>query len=568
MSAPLLEMEGIEKSLPGVRAIRQGRFELRAGEIHALMGENGAGKSTLIKVLGGAHQPEAGSIRIDGVTVRIPSPHETRRLGVAVIYQEFNLVPALTVRENLFLGRERARGGFIAAGEERKLARGLFERLGFPLDLDALCRDLPIAQQQAVEIAKALLEKARILVMDEPTAALSSHEVEKLFQVVRDLRTQGIGIIYVSHRLDEIFALCDRVTVMRDGGHIATAPVSELSRQRLIELMVGRKLEAEFPKRVAKIGPPSLEARGLCRGRAVRDVSLSIRSGEVIGLTGLVGAGRTELARLLFGADRAEAGTIFLRGQQPWPQWRERTGLRNLFTVAQTFLSAVTQAFQPADRPDSPRKIAQSPRTADKNVGDTADSKVCDTGRSAEFIPLLPRALRSPRDAIRSGICLLTEDRKQQGLVLGLPVRENFALPNLPFFSRLGFMRRRSEREACRGFIQRLRIKVSHPEQLARNLSGGNQQKVVLAKWLQANSEVVIFDEPTRGIDVGAKFEIYQLINDLAAAGKAILMISSELPEILGMSDRILVMRAGSISGEINDVLTATQEQIMDLAAL
>ncbi len=494
MNTPLLEMEGIEKSFPGVRAIRQGRFELRAGEIHALMGENGAGKSTLIKILAGAHQPDAGALRLDGAPVRIPTPHEARRLGVAVIYQEFNLVPALTVRENLFLGRERARGGFIAVSEERKVAGELFERLGFPLELDALCRDLPIAQQQAVEIAKALLEKARILVMDEPTAALSSREVEKLFQVVRDLRGQGIGIIYVSHRLDEIFALCDRVTVMRDGEHIATTPVSELSRQRLIELMVGRKLEAEFPKRAAKIGPPSLEARGLCRGHAVQDVSLSIRSGEVLGLTGLVGAGRTELARLLFGADRAEAGTISLQGRQP--------------------------------------------------------------------------ALRSPRDAIRSGICLLTEDRKQQGLVLGLPVRENFALPNLPFFSRLGFMRRRREREACNGFVRQLRIKVSHPEQLARNLSGGNQQKVVLAKWLQANSAVVIFDEPTRGIDVGAKFEIYQLINDLAAAGKAILMISSELPEILGMSDRILVMRSGRISGEIKDVAGATQEQIMALAVL
>ena len=489
----LLQMEGIDKSFPGVRALRGAGFELRAGEIHALAGENGAGKSTLIKILAGAQPPDAGAIRIGGQLVRIGSPQQARRLGVAVIYQELNLVPALTVRENLFLGRERARGGWIAAGAERREAGELFERLGFALDPEQPCRELSVAQQQVAEIARALSENARILVMDEPTAALSGHEVEKLFRLVRDLRDRGIGIIYVSHRLDEIFALCDRVTVMRDGEHIATQPISTLTRERLIELMVGRKLEAEFPKRTPEYGANRLVVSGLCRGRAVRDVSLTIRAGEVLGLTGLIGAGRTELARLLFGADRAEASSISIDGRQ----------LR----------------------------------------------------------------LRSPRDGIRAGICLLTEDRKQQGLVLGLAVRENFGLPNLPAFSRLGFMRGRAEQEACDGFIRRLRIKVSHPDQLARNLSGGNQQKVVLAKWLQANSAVVIFDEPTRGIDVGAKFEIYQLIHELAAAGKAILMISSELPEVLGMSDRIVVMRGGCISGEITNVPAATPEQIMALAA-
>ncbi len=485
-------MEGIEKSFPGVRAIRHGRLELRAGEVHALMGENGAGKSTLIKILAGAQPPDAGTISIDGQPVRLNSPQDARRHGVAVIYQEFNLVPTLTVRENLFLGRELARGGFVSVAAERKAARELFERLGFPLDPETPARELAVAQQQVVEIAKALLQKARILVMDEPTAALSSREVEKLFAIVRELRAQGIGILYVSHRLDEIFALCDRVTVMRNGAHIATRPVGELTRERLIELMVGRKLEAEFPPRTTKPGEPSLVVQNLCRGQVVQDVSFSIRRGEVLGLTGLIGAGRTEVARLLFGADRAEGGTVSLHGKK--------------------------------------------------------------------------LTLSSPRAAIRHGICLLTEDRKHQGLVLGLSVADNFALPNLRSLSRFGFMRARMERHACAGFIRNLKIKVPHPEQLARNLSGGNQQKVVLAKWLQANSDVIIFDEPTRGVDVGAKFEIYQLINELAAAGKCILMISSELPEVLGMSDRILVMRGGCITAEITDVPAATQEQIMALA--
>jgi ABC-type sugar transport system ATPase subunit len=316
--------------------------------------------------------------------------------------------------------------------------------------------------------------------------------VDKLLAIVRVLRDKGLGIIYVSHRLDEVFAVCDRATVMRDGEHIATEPVASLTRERLIELMVGRKLEAEFPRRAPNIGPERLVVSGLSRGKTVRDVTFSMRRGEVLGLTGLVGAGRTEVARLLFGADRADAGRITLDGCE----------LR----------------------------------------------------------------IRSPRDAIRAGICLLTEDRKQHGLVLGLPVRENFSLPNLSRFSRAGFVGKVSERAAFAGFVESMRIKISHQEQITRNLSGGNQQKVVLAKWLQTNSEIVLIDEPTRGIDVGAKFEIYQLINQLAASGKSVLMISSELPEALGMCDRILVMREGRIAGEITDVANSTQRQILRLA--
>jgi ABC-type sugar transport system ATPase subunit len=493
VTAPLLQMEGIRKAFPGVLALRDARLELRRGEVHALLGENGAGKSTLVRILSGAHRADAGTIRLDGRPVHIASPLHARRLGIAVMYQEFNLVPAMTVRENLFLGRETTRGSFCSPAAERRQAEGLFQRINARLHPEALCRDLTVAQQQCVEIAKALSQQARIIAMDEPSAALSEAEVERLFATIRELTAQGIGIIYISHRLGEVLRIADRATVMRDGQTIATEPVPALTRRRIIEMMVGRTLDQEYPKQAAAVGAVRLEVRGLRRGRAVKGVSFSVRRGEVLGLTGLVGAGRTELVRLVFGADRADAGEVRLDGQ----------ALR----------------------------------------------------------------IRSPRDAIRAGICLLTEDRKAQGLVLGLPVRENFALPNLSRLSRLGFIRAAAERTAFARRVEELSIRIPHQEQLARNLSGGNQQKVVLAKWLEANSEVVLFDEPTRGIDVGAKYGIYLLINRLAAAGKAIVMISSELPEVLGMSDRILVMHEGRVSGEVTDVKHATQEQVMALAA-
>jgi ABC-type sugar transport system ATPase subunit len=486
----LLEMEGIIKRFPGVLALDGVRFDLRRGEVHALLGENGAGKSTLIRVLAGAHRADAGTIRIDGQPVRITSPREAERAGVSVIYQEFNLVPTLTARENLFLGRERR--AIVSAAREHREAREIFDRLGARIDPEALVSELTVAQQQSVEIAKAISRRARILVMDEPTAALTAQESESLFKLIGELRAAGLGIVYVSHRLDEVFRLADRMTVMRDGRHIATRPAAELTRQTLIELMVGRKLENEFPKQRAEHGLVRLAVHELRRGQAVKGVSLSIRSGEVLGLTGLVGAGRTELARLIFGADRPDGGQIFIDGK--------------------------------------------------------------------------PVMIRSPQDAIRHGICLITEDRKAQGLVLGHSVRENFGLPNLRKFSRLGFVSAAQETKALASFAPTLRIKVPHHEELARNLSGGNQQKVVLAKWLEADSNVILFDEPTRGIDVGAKHEIYLLINQLAAAGKAVLMISSELPEVLGMSDRILVMHEGRITGEIIDVARASQEQLLALA--
>jgi ABC-type sugar transport system ATPase subunit len=419
-------------------------------------------------------------------------PLDARRAGIAVIYQEFNLVSSLTAGENIFLGQEPARAGFIHRRQERRQAAELFARVGVPIDPDAPCRELTVAQQQVVEIARALALDARIVVMDEPSATLTPREVERLFGIIRDLQTRGIGIIYVSHRLEEIFSIADRVLVLRDGAVAGCRPVGELTREELIRLMVGRTLEEEFPRRHIALGEPRLVVRGLTRGAKVRNVSFAVRRGEVLGLTGLVGAGRTETARLIFGADRREAGVIELDGRE--------------------------------------------------------------------------LDIRSPRDAIRAGIALLTEDRKAQGLVLNQSVRENFALPNLGRLSALGFVRRRAEQAALARRTRELRIRLAGPEQPARNLSGGNQQKVVLAKWLERNCEVLLFDEPTRGIDVGAKVEIYHLINDLAAAGKAIVFISSELPEVLGMCDRILVMHEGRITGEIAEVAGATQEQILRLA--
>ncbi|MEK9986076.1 MAG: sugar ABC transporter ATP-binding protein, partial [Opitutae bacterium] len=393
---------------------------------------------------------------------------------------------------NIFLGQEPSIIGILPAKKERSRARELFRQLGVDIDPETLCRDLTVAQQQIVEIAKALATNARILVMDEPSAALSQNEIEGLFTVIRGLKEKGIGIIYISHRLDEIDTICDRATVLRDGEYIGTSKVGELSREELIQQMVGRSIEQEFPKERAEIGSTLLLAKNLYRGKKVRDVSIEIKSGEILGLTGLVGSGRTETARILFGADMAESGSVYLDGQ--------------------------------------------------------------------------PIDLHTPRDAISAGICLLTEDRKSQGLILPQSIRENFGLPNLARYSSRGWINQETERNAFNRHAGKLLIKMTGPEQPASNLSGGNQQKVVLAKWLERDARVLLFDEPTRGIDVGAKYEIYQLLNRLAAQGKGILMISSELPEVLGMSDRVIVMHEGRIKGEITDVGNSTQEDILRLA--
>lgn len=499
---PRLQVRGISKSFPGVQALTDVNLDVSAGDVLALLGENGAGKSTLIKILGGAQHADSGTIEIDGHPAVIGSPQDSQRAGIGIIYQEFNLVPALSVRENIFLGQEPGRVSFIPARKEYQQAEELFSRIGVSLDPDALVRDLTVAQQQIVEIAKALSLNSRIIVMDEPSAALSPREVKGLFRIVEELKSQGIGVVYVSHRLDEIFEICNRVTVLRDGVYIDSRPIEELDRDTLIELMVGRRLENEFPARPALRNAsapeaddsrqPGLDIRQLSGGPKVQDVSFTARRGEIVALTGLVGSGRTETARLIFGADRRQTGSIRLDGVE--------------------------------------------------------------------------LTINSPRDAIAAGICLLTEDRKSQGLVLNRSVLENFGLPNLSTFCRGGLIQRKRERNAFERYVEQLQIRISGPDQPAGNLSGGNQQKVVLAKWLERNAEVIIFDEPTRGIDVGAKYEIYVLMHRLLEQGKAIVMISSELPEVLGMADRIIVLHEGRVTGEITDVKSASQESIMDLA--
>lgn len=493
IAPPALEMRRITKTYPGVRALSDVDFEARSGEVHALVGENGAGKSTLIKILAGAQPKDSGEIYIDGRPVHIDTPQQAMDLGISVIYQEFNLVPYLNVAENIFLGREprAALPGFVDFGTMYREAQKIIDRLGVRLNVHTPVYRLSVAQQQMVEIGKATSRKSRIIVMDEPSATLTEHELQNLFSLIRQLRAEGVAIIYISHRLEEIFQVCDRVTVLRDGHRIATADIGSITREEIIRWMVGRELQQMILKETAEVREPALVVRRLRRRGVLHDIDLTARRGEVLGIAGLVGAGRTELARAIFGADPIDGGEIELFG-----------------------------------------KLVR---------------------------------IRSPEDAIRHGIGLVTEDRKAQGLVLGMAVRENVTLANLPAVSAFGFIQIGREREVARKYVEDLAVKTPTIEQTVQNLSGGNQQKVVLAKWLFTNSKVLIFDEPTRGIDVGAKTEIYQLMNALARRGVAIIMISSELPEVLGMSDRILVMHEGRIAGEFSRA-EATQEKIMHLA--
>ena len=493
-SAPdtlLIRANGLRKSFPGVQAIDQGSFELKQGEIHALVGENGAGKSTMIKVMTGVHQPDTGELYVHGERVNFQQPTDSRKYGIVAIYQEFTLVPAMSVVANLFLGRETTRVGLVQTGQEFDKARELLARLDVPLDLASPVSSLSVSEQQLVEIARALLADARILIMDEPTAALTPHEVERLFNVLRELTSQGIGIVFVSHRLNEIFEISDRITVMRDGVTVATTRTSALNRRQLIEQMVGRSLEDEFPERTSSPGQVRLEVKHLSGG-LVNDISFTARAGEILGISGLMGAGRTELARLIFGADKRTSGAV------------------------------------------------------------TLDGHAIDA--------------HSPRDAIKYGISLLNEDRKNQGLVLCASALENFALPNLKSWASFGLLRLSQEADAFDRHVDSLAIKITSSRQRADNLSGGNQQKLLVARWLETDSQVIIFDEPTRGIDIGAKFEMYSIIRRLAAVGKVVILISSELPEIIGMCDRVLVMKGGRVTGEITDVPHTTQEEIMALA--
>lgn len=490
----VLRMRGITKRFPGTLALDGVDFDLREGEVHVLLGENGAGKSTLMKILSGAYSKDAGEIELFGRKVEIQGPAHARSLGIAVIYQELNLIPHLSVAENIFLGREpRGALGLIDWSRMREEARRWLEEVGAKVDPSCRVKGMSVGHQQLVEIAKALSTGARILVMDEPTSALSPAEVEELFKVIRKLKGQGRSIVFISHHLEEVKEIGDRVTVLRDGRLVGTVEARTSTVDDFIRMMVGRNLEDKFPKAKVEIGEEVLRVENLTRRGVVEGVSFSLRKGEILGVAGLVGAGRTEMCRALFGADPKDEGRIFVEGREV--------------------------------------------------------------------------EIRCPADAIRAGMGFLTENRKEEGLVLSMSVKENITLP---FVGRLrgylpGLIGSELEDQVARKFFEDLRIKAPSLKKRVKELSGGNQQKVVLAKWLATRSKVLIFDEPTRGIDVGAKVEIYQLMNELARQGVGILMVSSELPEVLAMSDRIMVMADGRVTA-ILDRAEATEELIMRYA--
>lgn len=488
-------MRDIGKSFPGVRALDGVTLELHAGEVLALVGENGAGKSTLMKILAGAQPADSGEIFIDGKPAGITSPRSAEAAGVGMIYQEFNLVPSLNAIDNIVLGYEPARGLFIDERAARRRATNVFADLGIALPLNVEASRLSVAQQQMIEIAKVLSRHARIIVMDEPSAALTDREIDRLFEIVKTLKSKGAGIIYISHRLEELPRIADRITVMRDGRVIETRAIGDFPPDEIVRAMVGRRLDSHFPElpAVAADAPVMLSVQNLSRPPMVNGVSFAVRRGEIVGLAGLIGAGRTEIVRAIAGADVASAGEVEI----------ERKRIR----------------------------------------------------------------ARTPSEGIAAGIAFITEDRKAQGLVLGMSVRENVTLAHLgQFVNRDLLVNQRKEEDVTEKYIEELRIRTPSPEQIVRNLSGGNQQKVVLAKWLLGHAKVFLFDEPTRGIDVGAKAEIYNLMVNLARGGAAIVMVSSELPEVLGMSHRILAVRGGRIVREFSRA-EATPDAVIAAAA-
>jgi len=486
----VIQIRDVSKSFPGVKALENVCLDVRPGSVHALMGENGAGKSTLMKTLIGLYQPDGGHILLKGTSVRFRNPHEALRAGISMIHQELLPIPDLTVAENICLGQEPTCGfpGWLDRRAMNRRAEELLARLGVAIAPSRKMRALSVSEMQTVEIAKALAHNAEVIIMDEPTSAISDREVDALFEVIGDLKRRGVAIVYISHKMDEIFRIADTITVLRDGRYVATHDARDLDRERLIALMVGRELGAEFPKSSATLGETALEVRGLTREGKFRDVSFQVRRGEILGIAGLMGAGRTELVSAIFGLAPAETGEIRIGGQ--------------------------------------PVKIA------------------------------------CPRDAIQHGIGMVSEDRKQYGLVPMMSVKENVTLANLRRYCRAGWIERRKENIAADEQIGIYSIKARDRNQTAGSLSGGTQQKIVVAKALLTEPDVLILDEPTRGIDIGAKSEIYAIIAKLAAEGKAIIMVSSELPEVLGLSHRILVMCEGVVTAEL-DPRRTTQEEVL-----
>lgn len=487
----ILTLKNITKEFPGVKALDDVTINIERGTIHGLVGENGAGKSTLIKVLAGIYQPNKGEIILDGKPCRFNSPIEARRAGISVVHQEIKLAEPLSVAENMFLGNVQLKNGLVDWKGMRRRAWEIVEDLGMDIDINAQVSSLTVAKKQIVEIMHAINNNSRILIMDEPSAVLTDRELEVMFRIVKQLRDKGITIIYISHRLDEIFGLCSNVSVLRDGRHIDTIPVASVDRQGLINMMVGREMGQEYPKEVGNVGGTILEVKNLSRG-ILQDISFEVKSGEVFGISGLVGAGRTELARAILGIDKPESGEVYVRG----------------------------------------KKVHY----------------------------------RTFADAIRDGLGLIPEDRKLQGLVQIMSVKRNTTLVNMKRVLRAGVISSSLEEKLSKEYADKLHVVTPSMETEVQYLSGGNQQKVVIAKWLFQNSEILFLDEPTRGIDVGAKAEIYRLINRMAKEGKTIIMISSEMPELLGMCDRIMVMHEGHKMGELN-AAEATQEKIMALCS-
>ena len=476
MERYIVEMEHINKSFPGVKALDDVSFCLRAGEVMALLGENGAGKSTLMKILSGVYQKDSGTIHIFGKEVQDLNPKKAQELGVAIIHQELNLCGHLSVAENIFLGHETMKKGLLSDKEMRLKAKKVLDELNMDISADAVVGDLAVSKQQMIEIAKALSINAKILIMDEPTSALTSKEIEDLFVIIRKLTSQGMGIVYISHRLEELQHIVDRITIMRDGKYITSMDFKDTSLQAIITNMVGREIKEKFPRVSCVRGRKILEVKHLNAGNMVKDINLELFEGEIVGIAGLMGAGRTETTRAIFGVDSKESGEIILDGE----------------TIH----------------------------------------------------------INNPMDAIRAGIVLAPEDRKKDGLCTKLSIRENVGLPNLDFLSnRFGVIKRKKEEKITMEAVENLKIKVASIENNADSLSGGNMQKVVVGKWLARKSRVVIFDEPTRGIDVGAKVEIYHLMNDLKKQGIGVMFVSSEMPEVIGISDRVIVMCDGRITG-------------------